>query len=232
VWADDGRTLAYIVEGADTVVQTIRADGSDMGASEVLLDRDRGVWEIGFTPEGEGILFREGEGGAEGTEVWYLSLDPDSTPERQLATGYYDRSVVLSPDGRWMAYVSDFSGQDQVFLRRFRSADPGLIQISTNGGTEPVWAHNGRELFFRDLSDGNLVSASLSAGPEMRVEGRTVLFDASEYVTQANWQRYDVSGDDQRFLFIRPLSAEIENFALVLVQDFSSELQNLVGEGR
>jgi hypothetical protein len=66
----------------------------------------------------------------------------------------------------------------------------------------------------------------------MRVEGRTDLFDASGYMIQANWQRYDVSEDDQRFLFIRPLSADIENFALVLVQEFSNDLQNLVGEGR
>ena len=114
---------------------------------------------------------------------------------------------MLSPDGRWLAYVSNASGRDEVYVVSF--PDPtgsGRISVSEGGGAEPAWARNGRELVYRSLDDF-LVSAEYSAGDAFIVIDRTPLFSL-EGVVEGLWRGLIVpSADDQTF------------YALELVQD-------------
>ena len=115
------------------------------------------------------------------------------------------RSVVhppsLSPDGRWLLYQSDRSGEHNVFVRPFPEVDQGLVQVSLDGGTEPRWARSGAEVFYRD-ADGQMVAATVGAEEGFRVTARDVLFDASPYWSDPAAQQYDVAPGDERFIML------------------------------
>ena len=158
VWSRDGRTISCVTNAPGFYeARTIAADGSSTGAFDVLLQRERGVYEILFTTDEEGLLFRE-DAIEQNADIGLVDLATDSVSEI-LATDFIEGEVSLSPDGRWLAYVSDASGQLDVFVRPFPLSARSRVQVSTNGGHDPVWAHNGRELFFVDGEDWMSVAA-------------------------------------------------------------------------
>jgi serine/threonine-protein kinase len=201
VWSSDGAWITFSFgAGVGRHIRRIRSDGSVL-ESEAVLRRESNIDLLTYTPGGSGAVFVEDH------DLWHLDLDSDSV-RPLLSTEAREAGVALSPDGRWIAYVSDAQGRNEVFVRPFPDVSARRWPVSRNGGSEPVWAHNGRELFYRDLSDGWLVAAS----------------------TQAAWHGYDVDRNDQRFLFIRPLEVAVD-YELVLVQNLFTELQERVGEG-
>jgi serine/threonine-protein kinase len=140
---------------------------------------------------------------------------PDIVP-----SDFIERSIALSRNGRWLAYVSNESGRDEVYVRPAPPAEGLKVTISRNGGTEPVWAHNGRELFFREPSTGSMLVATYSdeAGFQRRSVDR--LFDASPYLDAGGaWRSYDVTKDDERFVMIRPEREAAESSRLILLQN-------------
>ena len=107
----------------------------------------------------------------------------------------------LSPDGRWLAYQSDESGRNQISVRPFPNVDGGHWQVSANGGITPVWARNGRELFYLDRTNA-VTSVPIRTSPTFSAGAPTKLFDG-RYVGGPFWRTYDVSRDGQRFLMIK-----------------------------
>ena len=230
VWSVDGQTVAYIqYEGTDTLAAQVRSDGSDLGTFTVLLDRDRPVWEVEFTPDEKRLVFREGTSDSGEADLGYLDREADSVHGDILPPGFEERAVALSPDGRWMAYVSDAQGRDEVYVRPFPSVGDGLIQVSINGGREPLWAHNGRELFFRDESSGWLTAASYVAESTFEVRDRQPLFNASGFRTQSGGHAYDITKDDRRFIFTRIAPPDGGDDSLFMVQNFFTELYEQAG---
>ncbi len=232
VWSRDGRTISYITNApGEYEARTIAADGSSTSAFDVLLQRERGVLEIVFTPDGGGLVFRE-DGIAANADIGFVDLTTDSVSE-VLASDFVEGEVSLSPDGRWMAYVSNASGQAEVFVRPFPLAARSRVQVSTNGGVNPVWAHNGRELFFVD--DDNWMSvATYTAESTFIVQDRQRLFDTAPYFWEANgWRGFDVAGDDERFLMVAlsggTAGAAEEAPKFVYIQNFWEELKDRVG---
>ena len=150
-----------------------------------------------------------------------------------LETLTAERSAMVSPDGRWIAYQSTESGpgQAEVFIRPFPTVTAGRIQLSTDGGAEPVWARNGRELFYK-RPDGSLMSVSVTPGEQWTAGVPTPLLERPPYYTRfGGSQSYDVSPDGSRFLMIR--NADGANPAasppsIVVVQQWTEELKRLV----
>ena len=126
-----------------------------------------------------------------------------------VQTPFTDRNGVVSPDGRWLAYESDSSGRFEIYARPFPEADSGRWQVSTAGGTRPLWAHSGRELFYMGL-DGALMRVSVEANDSVWSAGTpTKLLEARYFGTGSNPGRtYDISPDDQRFLMIKQGSGD------------------------
>jgi hypothetical protein len=128
-----------------------------------------------------------------------------------------------------MAYTSNSSGRNEVFVRPFPMGSQ-QVQVSTNGGTGPVWAHNGREIFFVD-GESWVASATYVGGETFQVERRERLFDAGTYLRDTGWRSFDVSSDDTRFLMIAVQQANAERRAegLVLIQGYFQELAARLG---
>jgi serine/threonine-protein kinase len=228
-WSPDGRTIAYVTQ--DTVggrTKTVRADGSSAGRSEVLLEAEGGVWEVFFTQGGTELLYRRGGANVGQADIGRVALDSRESPEDLLATGFNEFGMSLSPDERWMAYTSSSSGDFEVFVRPYPDMST-RVQVSTDGGTNAVWGHNGRELFYIG-GDGWLWSATYAADSDFSVTGRERLFDASGFYRFSDqWRGYDVTSDDERFLMIRPLGQTQLDVDFVYVQNYWDELRERVG---
>jgi len=126
----------------------------------------------------------------------------------------------------WLAYQSDESGQNQIYVQPFPELEGGRWQVSPAGGREPAWARNGRELFYLD-ADGALVTVPVQTQPAFSASSPTKLFDAP-YSVVSGTRRYDVTVDGQRFLFIKDKSGSSGPPQVVVVQNWSEELRRLV----
>ncbi len=146
-----------------------------------------------------------------------------------LDTAFAEKNPDLSPDGRWLAYSSDETGKEEIYVRPFPDVDAGRWQVSTDGGTQALWAHNGRELFYRN---GNaVISVGVQTEPSFSVGSPAVVFEGA-YVLGPGGRSYDVSNDDERFLMIQSIADESEAPQIVIVRNWFEELKRLVPTGR
>jgi serine/threonine-protein kinase len=225
-WTPDGRFVAFgSRRTGDLDLYIRRADGT--GQAELLLDEEEGLGEVTFSPDGEWLVYRVNRGGRDlFARRIGADLSVDSVPVPLVTTEFSETSPAVSPDGRWLAYISNESGQYQVYVRPFPNTDDGRWQISTDGGREPVWAHSGRELFYKEGAD--LMVVDVLPGATFVTGERRVLFPVQGHRWSVVHQFYDVTPDDQRFVMIRDRGAE-QLGELIVVENFFEELKAKVG---
>jgi serine/threonine-protein kinase len=187
---------------------------------------------IAHTTDGARVIVREAMPKA-GTNLRVLRLEGTPGAPRQteplVPTTVSDDNGEISPDGHWLAYQSNPSGLFEISVRPFPNVDSGHWQVSTGGGTRPVWARSGKELFY--LDGANAVTAvpiyttpTFSAGtPTKLIDGR--------YVVGAPGRTYDVSADGQRFLMIKDSTSGSPTStpaSMVVVLNWTEELKTRV----
>jgi Tol biopolymer transport system component len=192
-------------------------------------DSLRSLPEFGYTgtwmPDGKTVVsvgtFGEG---TTGTDILRASIDDDKRAEAFIATPFAESAPALSADGKWLAFTSDQTGQVEVYIRPM-TRDGALTTISLGGGSEPVWSHDGRELFYRAVNGAkvDLVAAAIELGPQPRVLKRTRLFDATVYDLSAQHANYDVSPDGKTFVAVRRSAASY----LVVIQNLPALMKRL-----
>ena len=168
-------------------------------------------------------------------DLWVLSADGTSSPF--LESEFNEMVPRLHPNGRWVAYVSDLSGEDRVYLQPF--PDGGrVVLVSAGSGTEPVWSRDGRELFYRDGS--RMMAVAVDPDNEISIGGARVVFEGHYALDPlaVGIPNYDVSADGERFLMIRegedgnPEDADAEaaptHATLIVVENWFEELKRLV----
>ncbi len=237
-WAPDGETVTFLSSRASAMdVWSRRADGT--GSAELVFDHEVGLADGFWSPDGEWLLLRSsGPRGVEGArDILAVRPGVDSVAQPLLAEEYDESAPAISWDGRWIAYVSTETDREEVFVRPFPDVDSGKVQVSTEGGIMPYWAHNGEELFFVEPSTLNMMGARFETTPRFRVVEREPLFTIPpRYEGSLVGLLYDVTQDDQRFLMARPYEGagveagdggEANSF--VLVQNFFEELRERVG---
>ncbi len=198
VWTPDGRSIAYTSRRSGIAGLWWKPlDGS--GQEEQLLAGSEIRFPNSITPDGKTLFFRETAAGT-GFDIHSMTLDGDRSSTPVLVTAFNESSPQISPDGRWLAYVSDQSGRNEVYLRQW----PGGAaewQISADGGAEPVWDPSGRTLYFRRVP--TVLAASLEFGDAgVTVVRRDSLF-SGPYYENIRWPEYDISPDGRHFAFVR-----------------------------
>jgi len=218
-WSADGSTITYINnQGGTPHVRGIRADGGS--TVETVLQRDLPVLEAVHAPDMRGLYFREGAAIGE-TRVGYLDLTTGNATATPATPGAWEGAIALSPDGGWLAYASNRPTLE-VFVRRAGDDGP-RTQVSISGGVNPVWAHNGRELFYREPASGAMMVAGYTLDPEFRVVSRTRLFDARAYRSAAEYHgSFDVTSDDQSFVMMRSTTGDTR---IVMITNWLGELR-------
>ena len=217
-WNPDNRTVGYIVEQGDVRQFHSRpADGSGTRKLELTTPVNQAVW----SPDGKWLIYRTGR--IDSLDIFARRLGPDSTIIPLAATpGVNEHSPSLSPDGRWLAFVSNRTGSWEVDVRPFPNAADGLWQVSTGGGTEPRWAHNSRELFYK--SGGQMMVADIKPGAAFVIGQRRPLFPLDEYFNFAYQANYAVAPDDQHLYMIRSRKTGAL-FELVVVENWARTLR-------
>jgi serine/threonine-protein kinase len=203
-WFADGREL-LIVKRLNGLV-TAPAGG---GPVESILQNPN-VLETLPTHDGRTLIIRQP--GVPG-DIYYARRDSLKHPHPFATSPFDERAPALSPDDGWLAYVSNETGGDQVYVRPFPEGG-GRWQISNGGGTEPRWGHDGQELFYRNAD--TLISLQVRTQPSFAVSKRSPLF-TGEYVTSTRHATYDVHPDGQRFVFVTGDRTEATD--LILVQN-------------
>ena len=139
---------------------------------------------------------------------------------------FHEFAPALSPDGRWLAYTSNESGRNEVYVRTYPDVAGGRWQVSQAGGITPVWSHGGRELFFQNGAKALMVAPVLS-GSTFTLGAQVKLFDASGFAGVDGALFYDVEPDDKRFVFFRPIvrSSPATEDKLVQVTNWAAEVR-------
>jgi hypothetical protein len=208
-WHPDGRTIGFISDrtGPSRPYVT-RADGSSQTTPLEVADT---LWidEIEWSRDHKWLLYRTGAV-AEQRRVAMTALP--STSGTQVEPGKFDNYMpTLSPDGRWLAYVSVESGREEVYVRPFPNTGDARWQVSRAGGTSPAWSHSGLELFFIDGAD-RMLSAPLVSGASFQTSEPQTLFTLDRVVLPPFHQGFAVSPDDRSFVLLQdPSSLDANN---------------------
>ncbi len=224
-WSPDGKNVAFIRDSANTsIVVEHPADGT--GPDERLARIDRMIQEVAWSPDGRWLVLRTDNTAYGAGDLVGVRTDGDTTAVPLVASSFSELHPAVSPDGRWLAYMSNESGTNEVYVRPFPETGTGHWQISSGGGSSPVWSPNASALYFLDGA-GRLVSARIDTRDGFHVLGLTPLFDASGTTFDGFHTFFSVTPDDSAFLFLAPRHAGLATGGakLVWVDDWFSDLR-------
>jgi serine/threonine-protein kinase len=229
-WTPDGRRLMF-TSSRSGVQNLFEQIGDGTGGVEQLSEGPNTRNSSSISPDGRRIVFSSTELET-GLDVMMMWLDGTKRIEPLVRTPANERNAEISPDGRWLAYQSDESGQYEIYVRPYPSTDSGRWQITTTGGTRPLWAHTGRELFYLSPNDGSLMRLTVEPGTTWRSSAPETLLDRpAPYHALWSGRTYDISLDDQRFLMPDYGTTANSNPGpprLIVVLNWYEELKRLV----
>jgi Tol biopolymer transport system component/tRNA A-37 threonylcarbamoyl transferase component Bud32 len=240
-WTPDGRFLTYTapVPGREglTLALLRKPPGSAQTPETLLVSHSlayTGLW----LPDESGLLTvalnlrrepgRPDSGAADTRADIAIVRNRGKGPlDPVLVSPFAEHYIGLSPDGRYMCFVSEQSGRAEVYLRAL-AGEQDQVLVSLEGGTEPVWSRDGREVFHRETRAENphLIAAAVSTGPAITVTRRTPLFPVGDIVGGSPHANYDVSPDGKSFVMVRRSPAA----RIIVIQNLPGLVRRLRGD--
>ena len=183
----------------------------------------------GVSPDGAWVIVRDGV--SQGFDIGRLQLGREPRIEPLVHTLFSEQNGEVSPDGRWLSYQSNDSGRAEVWVRAYPDVNAGRWQVSTEGGTQPLWGPGGRELFFRNAT-GAVMRVAVERGQGWTAAAPTKLIDRQYFVGggEAFGRTYDIVPDGRRFLLIKddPVAPSNTTLSIIVVENWFDELQRML----
>ncbi len=204
IWSPDGSRIAFqSLRNGPMDLYVKNANGA--GGEDLLLKSDRAKQPTSWSHSGQFLLYQTNHPQT-GVDLWVLPLQGDRTPIPVIEEGFAQAGGRFSPDDHWIAYQSNVSGQDQIYVRAFNPLSPGkaaggVTQVSKDGGVLPRWRRDGRELFFEG-PDGSVMAVDVTLGTEFRPGVPRALF---QLPSGTSW---DPAPDGKRFLVAMPTTEQ------------------------
>jgi len=220
-WTPDGTSVTYKGgSAADRGIWTRRADASQPVERAVALPQGFFADEVMWTPDGKSLVMR-GQRPGSVRDILVMRPGEDTIPRPFIASAQEEYSPIVSPNGRWIAYTSNESGQEEVYVRPFDNPGRARWAVSVGGGAEPLWARSGREIFYRQTT-GHLARRTVAETPDLALGPVERLFDARGFRQDHYHRAYDIAPSGDRFIMVRRQGLVSE---LVLVTNWIEELK-------
>jgi serine/threonine protein kinase/WD40 repeat protein len=228
IWSSDGRRITFASNRMGTMdIYERSADGT--GAEVRLYGSSEPVRPMSWSPDGKILAFVK-ESQSTGDDIWLLSFSDEgqSSAKEFVSTPFQERQPVFSPDGLWIAYISDESGEFDVYIQSINTAEQRR-KLSTHGGIEPMWNPKGGELFF--FKGKTVFSVPVKTIPELATSVPHALFETTDLITSSRYRNADISRDGSRFVTITLLD-EPKELQIIVVLNWFEELKRLVPSGK
>jgi serine/threonine protein kinase/Tol biopolymer transport system component len=247
VWTPDGQRIVFASQH-DGVFNLFAQAADGTGTVERLTASPNSQAPAFVAPDGSGIMGVEISPNTVSDIAWFplashlsgsglraASGSSRSPVEPLIRTTASEQNPEISPDGRYIAYQSNETGRDEIYVRPFPRVTDGRWQVTTGGGTRPAWARNGGELFYLDLANTLTAVRVRTSGVTFAAGNPTKVFDATFARPLNDPRTYDVSPDGQRFLMIKENVAANQNTTragIVVVLNWFEELKAKVPAGK
>ena len=222
MWTPDGKRIAF-ASRRNGILNLYWKPADGAGPEEQITKSEQLYRPSSISPDGK-LAFYVGLNSTTGKDIWQVTLDADHKESIFLQTPRDETTPEISPDGRWMAYISNENGRNEIYVRPFPGPG-GKWQISTDGGEQPVWARNGKELFYRNGDKQMVVDITASS---TFTAGTPRLLFSGAFLTQGGpGPNYDVSTDGQRFLMVQAAGSQATR-QINVVLNWTEELKKKV----
>ena len=232
IWTPDGERIVFnSTRSGGSMAPLFWKPADGIGPEEPFARGEYHQQPQSWGGDGKLLVITEGIHPTNGMDIWLLTVDGDRTPKPLIRTQANEIHPIFSPDGRWLAYVSDESGREEVFVRPYPG--PGnIIPISTDGGMEPVWAPDGKKLYYRDVSGDKMMVVSFLAEPDLQVGKPQLLFEGKFHGGWAWGRNYDIAPDGKLFLMITDEEQPSPPTQINMVLNWVEELTRLAPESK
>jgi eukaryotic-like serine/threonine-protein kinase len=217
-WSPDGSRVLYRTDRGPRSSIWWQPIDQSAPATPLIASPLRDYYEAVITSDGRWVVYQLD---TLQSDIYYRELHGDSTSHPITASGFSEDMARVSPDARWVAYQTNESGRSQVVVQPFPGPG-GRIQISAEGGTEPLWSHDGSRLFYRQ--GRRVLQAVLRTEPDFRVLSRAVLFDGDYLPASAPHANYDIAPDGNGFIMLEGVGDP----QIVLVHNWRRELRAIL----
>jgi serine/threonine-protein kinase len=199
IFSADGRRVVFNSDRSGSEFLLLYSTPADGSGHPTRLATDTVMHQQPFTWTGDGreLIYTEGPG-PNGMDIWTVPVDGGGAARPLMQGPSNETQPALSPDGKWLAWVTDASGRLEVMIRRY--PDGPDVQVSRGGGAEPVWGPGGRELYFRDLAGTQVLIAPFHPGDPPVVDSARVLITGRYGRCMAWCRNFDISPDGSRFV--------------------------------
>ncbi len=203
VWSPDGKTIVFVRDTLGTSVAVARpADGSR--PDSIVMQIDRQVQEVEVSRDGKWLVARTDNGTAGAGDLVGKRTSGDTTPVPLVDSPFTELNPAISPDGRWLAYASNESGRNEIFVRPFPNSRDARWQVSTGGGFQPRWAPDGKTLYYIDPGAQRMMAVPVVTTPTFSAGQVRTLFPTTGFTLDGFHTSYDLTPDGTRFLVMAP----------------------------
>jgi serine/threonine-protein kinase len=226
-WSPGGDTIAFISRRAGNADVWVRPTNQS-ALAEMVVDLERGIFEPAWTPDGQALVVRTVSNSRGSGDILMYRRGAEDEVVELIGGEAQQWGPVVSPNGRWLAYSSDETGQFEVYVVPFPNTGGSTRAISSpDGGREVMWAHSGEELFYRSGA-GDMMAVEVETEGNFTHGARRRLFSTTGYRTVGGHQGYVVTRDDRGFVMIR-MAGSGDVAELVVVENWLTEIEAMAG---